>query len=123
MREQFPFEEERDEGFEEEGSRRRIRGGVGFWEGGGEFEVEVGLEVVCVVGFDVAGEGMKDGFDTGFLDAGLAGGGGRWKEWWMWFCGQSTDGCWSLTKDSEHMRRVIQFIAAASARCIPVTLL
>ena len=80
-------------------------GGVGFWEGGGEFEVEVGLEVVCVVGFNVAGEGMKDGFDTGLLDAGLVGRGGCWKEWWMWFRGQSADRCWSLTKDSEHMRK------------------
>ena len=26
---------------------------------------------MCVVGFDVVGEGMKDGFDTGFLDARL----------------------------------------------------
>ena len=76
---------------------------MGFWEEGGEFEVEVRLEVVCVVGFDVAGEGMKDGFDMGFLDAGLASGGGHWKEWWMWFCGQSADGCWSLTKDCDQI--------------------
>ena len=69
VHEQFLFDEECDEGFEEEGSRRCIRGGVGFWEGGGEFEV--GLEVVCVVGFDVAGEGMKDGFEMDTTHSGL----------------------------------------------------
>ena len=42
---------------------------MGFWERGGEFEV--GLEVVCVVGFDVAGEGMKDGFEMDTTHSGL----------------------------------------------------